>query len=41
VTIHAFGDGILAGVLSDGQISTGMKHAFIMLLIGLLGTRLI
>jgi flagellar protein FlaJ len=41
VTIHAFGDGILAGVLSDGQISTGMKHAFIMLLIGLIGTRLI
>jgi flagellar protein FlaJ len=41
VTIHAFGDGILAGVLSDGQISSGMKHAFIMLLIGLIGTRLI
>ncbi|NLT38146.1 MAG: type II secretion system F family protein [Methanomassiliicoccus sp.] len=41
VVIHAFGDGILAGVLSDGQISTGLKHSFIMLLIGLLGTRLI
>lgn len=41
VTIHAFGDGILAGVLADGQISTGMKHAFIMLLIGFVGTRLI
>jgi len=41
VVIHAFGDGILAGVLSDGQISTGLKHSFIMLLIGLMGTRLI
>ncbi|MBI0584599.1 MAG: type II secretion system F family protein [Methanomassiliicoccus sp.] len=41
VAIHAFGDGILAGVLADGQISSGMKHAFIMLLIGLLGTRVI
>jgi len=41
VVIHAVGDGILAGVLSDGQISTGMKHSFIMLLIGLLGTRVI
>ncbi len=41
VLIHAFGDGILAGVLQDGQISTGMKHSFIMLLIGLIGTGLI
>lgn len=41
VVIHAFGDGIMAGVLSDGTISTGLKHSFIMLLIGLMGTRLI
>lgn len=41
VLIHAFGDGILAGVLADGQISTGLKHSFIMLLIGIMGTRLI
>jgi len=41
VMIHAFGDGILAGVLSDGQISSGLKHSFIMLLIGIIGTRLI
>lgn len=41
VVIHAFGDGILAGVLQDGQISNGMKHSFIMLLLGLVGTRLI
>lgn len=41
VLIHAFGDGILAGVLADGEISTGLKHSFIMLLIGIIGTRLI
>jgi flagellar protein FlaJ len=41
VLIHAFGDGILAGVLADGQISSGLKHSFIMLLIGIIGTRLI
>jgi flagellar protein FlaJ len=41
VIIHAFGDGILAGVLQDGRIQNGMRHSFIMLLIGLLGTRLI
>ncbi|MEM2944086.1 MAG: type II secretion system F family protein [Methanomassiliicoccales archaeon] len=41
VVIHAFGDGILAGVLQDGRISNGMRHSFIMLVIGLIGTRLI
>ncbi len=41
VIIHAFGDGILAGVLQDGRIQNGMRHSFIMLLIGLLGTRLL
>ncbi len=41
VVIHAFGDGILAGVLQDGRIQNGMRHSFIMLLIGILGTRLI
>jgi len=41
VVVHAFGDGILAGVLQDGRIANGMRHSFIMLLIGLLGTRLI
>jgi flagellar protein FlaJ len=41
VVIHAFGDGILAGVLQDGRIANGMRHSFIMLLIGLIGTRLI
>jgi flagellar protein FlaJ len=38
VVIHAFGDGILAGVLQDGRISNGMRHSFIMLLIGFIGT---
>jgi flagellar protein FlaJ len=41
VMIHAFGDGILAGVLQDGRIQNGMRHSFIMLLVGLIGTRLI
>jgi archaeal flagellar protein FlaJ len=41
VVIHAFGDGILAGVLQDGRISNGMRHSFIMLLIGLIGTRFV
>ncbi len=41
VIIHAFGDGILAGVLQDGQIPNGLRHSFIMLVIGFIGTRLI
>jgi flagellar protein FlaJ len=40
VVIHAFGDGILAGVLQDGRIANGLRHSFIMLLIGLIGTKL-
>ncbi len=41
VVIHAFGDGILAGILQDGRIANGMRHSFIMLLVGLIGTRII
>ncbi|MCX6651637.1 MAG: type II secretion system F family protein [Methanomassiliicoccales archaeon] len=41
VVIHAFGDGILAGVLQDGRIANGLRHSFIMLLIGLIGTRVL
>ncbi|MHC1710394.1 MAG: type II secretion system F family protein [Methanomassiliicoccales archaeon] len=41
VVIHAFGDGILAGVLQDGRIANGLRHSFIMLLIGLIGTRVV
>jgi archaeal flagellar protein FlaJ len=36
VVIHAFGDGILAGVLQDGRIANGLRHSFIMLLAGLI-----
>ncbi|OPY33819.1 MAG: flagellar assembly protein J [Methanomassiliicoccales archaeon PtaU1.Bin124] len=41
VAIHAFGDGILAGVVQDGAISNGLRHSFIMLVIGFLGTTLV
>jgi len=41
VVLHAFGDGILAGVLQDGRISNGLRHSFIMLVIGVIGTRVI
>jgi flagellar protein FlaJ len=40
VVIHAFGDGILAGVLQDGRIANGLRHSFILLLIGLVVTKL-
>ena len=33
--IHAIGDGVMAGVLQNGKISEGLKHSFIMLLIGI------
>ncbi|MFP4169440.1 MAG: type II secretion system F family protein [Methanomassiliicoccales archaeon] len=41
IIIHAFGDGILAGVLENGRIPNGMRHSFIMLTAGLVGTMLI
>ncbi|HUT27295.1 MAG TPA: type II secretion system F family protein [Methanomassiliicoccales archaeon] len=41
VVIHAFGDGILAGVLQDGRLSNGFRHSFIMLVLGLIGTRVL
>jgi len=41
VVIHAFGDGILAGVLQDGRVTNGMRHSFIMLLVGVIGTSLL
>jgi archaeal flagellar protein FlaJ len=41
IAIHAFGDGILAGVLQDGAISNGLRHSFIMLLIGFIGTSMV
>ncbi len=35
--VHGLGDGILAGVLDNGKIPTGLRHSFIMLVIALLG----
>ncbi|TET91541.1 MAG: type II secretion system F family protein [Methanomassiliicoccales archaeon] len=34
--IHAVGDGLLAGVLDNGKIVNGLRHSFIMLIIGFL-----
>jgi flagellar protein FlaJ len=36
VCAHGLGDGILAGVLDTGKIANGLRHSFIMLVIGLL-----
>ena len=35
--VHAIGDGILAGVLDNGKIATGLRHSFILLFITVLG----
>jgi len=35
--VHAVGDGILAGVLDNGKIVTGLRHSFVMLFISVLG----
>ena len=35
--VHAVGDGILAGVLDNGKIATGLRHSFILLFITVLG----
>lgn len=35
--VHGLGDGILAGVLDNGKVPTGLRHSFIMLLIALFG----
>ncbi|MFQ6127842.1 MAG: type II secretion system F family protein [Thermoplasmata archaeon] len=34
--IHAVGDGLLAGVLDNGRVANGLRHSFVMLLIGFL-----
>ncbi len=41
VFAHAVGDGIVAGVLQNGKITNGMKHSFILLLIGFLTLRVL
>ncbi len=39
IIIHGVGDGLVAGILSKGKFSEGMKHAFIMVLIGFITLR--
>ncbi len=39
--VHAFGDGVLAGVLDNGRISNGLRHSFLMLVIALISFQLI
>jgi flagellar protein FlaJ len=39
--VHGLGDGILAGVLDNGKIPTGLRHSFIMLIIAVLGFQVI
>jgi len=39
--VHAFGDGILAGVLDNGKVANGLRHSFLMLIIGLVVFQLI
>ena len=41
VVVHAIGDGILAGVISNGSIAMGLRHSFIMLLAGFLTLRIL
>ncbi len=41
VFAHAVGDGIVAGVLQDGKITNGMKHSFILTLIGFVALRIL
>jgi len=41
VVVHAVGDGILAGVIQKGSIPIGMRHSFIMLVIGFVSLRLL
>ncbi len=32
--IHAIGDGVMAGVLQNGSVPSGLRHSFIMLMLG-------
>ena len=34
VVVHAIGDGLLAGVIQKGSLPIGMRHSFIMLVVG-------
>ncbi len=39
--VQGFGDGLAAGVISDGKLITGLRHSFIMVFIGFIFLRLI
>jgi GTP-sensing pleiotropic transcriptional regulator CodY len=39
VVVHAIGDGLLAGVIQKGSLAIGMRHSFIMLLMGFIVLR--
>ncbi len=41
VFVHALGDGIVAGVLQNGKITNGMKHSFILVMIGFITLRIL
>ncbi|OGS50776.1 MAG: hypothetical protein A3K65_00305 [Euryarchaeota archaeon RBG_16_68_12] len=41
VFVHGLGDGILAGVLDNGTIPSGLRHSFLMLLIAVIGFQFI
>ncbi len=41
VIVHAIGDGLLAGVISNGSLSIGMRHSFIMLVAGFMTLRVL
>ncbi|MBS3781133.1 MAG: type II secretion system F family protein [Candidatus Thermoplasmatota archaeon] len=41
VFAHAVGDGIVAGILQTGKITNGMKHSFILLVIGFVSLRVL
>jgi pilus assembly protein TadC len=39
--VQAFGNGLIAGMISDGSVSSGMKHMFILILISYAAYRLL
>jgi flagellar protein FlaJ len=41
VFVHGLGDGILAGVLDNGKIASGLRHSFLMLMIAVVGFQFI
>jgi hypothetical protein len=39
--VHAVGDGILAGVITNGKVANGLKHSFVMVLAAWVVLRLV